>query len=126
MSNAEQIIAEMQIERKAVKTFMERGKPYLGGACGCMGPQGDEPWCPCEMRWMVKVDDAWFRITEQIVDSWGYKYIATRTEVPTWHEDAKEQPPMTLKEKLRHSLANKHRPTLPELKPQHPAYMEIK
>lgn len=33
------------------------------GACGCMGPQGDEPVCPCAMRNVIRWRGRWIQLT---------------------------------------------------------------
>jgi hypothetical protein len=35
--------------------------PY-SGACGCMGPQGDEPVCPCAMRNVIRWRGRWVQL----------------------------------------------------------------
>ena len=39
---------------------------YSGGACGCMGPQGDEPRCPCAMVNVIRYRDTWIEIKKII------------------------------------------------------------
>jgi hypothetical protein len=33
------------------------------GPCGCMGPQGDEPVCPCAMRNVIRWRGRWIQFT---------------------------------------------------------------
>jgi large subunit ribosomal protein L7/L12 len=35
--------------------------PY-NGACGCMGPQGDEPLCPCAMNSVIRWRGRWIKM----------------------------------------------------------------
>lgn len=35
-------------------------------ACACMGPWDDEPYCPCQMRWIIKDCDKYYRVKEVI------------------------------------------------------------
>ena len=33
-------------------------------ACGCLGPQNDEPNCPCVMRSIIRWKNRWIQLTE--------------------------------------------------------------
>ena len=33
----------------------------VSSACNCVGPQNGEPFCPCQMRGMIKRDGRWIR-----------------------------------------------------------------
>ncbi len=37
-----------------------------GWACGCMGPQGDQPRCPCRMGNVIRYRDTWIEINKII------------------------------------------------------------
>jgi hypothetical protein len=50
-------------EQEAIKQWLS--KPYpSASACGCMGPQRNEPACPCAMRWVELVEGNYYRIRE--------------------------------------------------------------
>lgn len=51
----------MTNEETAVEQFMKRPLP-LSAACGCLGPQNDEPLCPCAMKWTEVVDGQLYEI----------------------------------------------------------------
>ncbi|PZR77347.1 MAG: hypothetical protein DI537_43330 [Stutzerimonas stutzeri] len=34
----------------------------FSSACGCMGPQGDEPLCPCAMRTVIRWKGVWINL----------------------------------------------------------------
>lgn len=46
---------------------LEKWRYTAGGACGCMGPQGLDPLCPCEMRESLakNIDDVKMRLAEE-------------------------------------------------------------
>jgi hypothetical protein len=50
-------------EQKAIDQFMQRSHLPHSSPCGCMGPQGDEPLCPCAMQWTEVVDGDIYQIT---------------------------------------------------------------
>ena len=54
MSSSEQI---------AIRQWLSKPAPYFG-ACGCMGPQNGEPFCPCKMRMVEKVNGDYYLIKE--------------------------------------------------------------
>lgn len=63
--NAEKGLDELRQvrEKQAIRAFLSRPAPYMG-ACGCMGPQNGDPVCPCQMAWVVKLEDGFYMITE--------------------------------------------------------------
>lgn len=67
---------EMTPEQIAIKIFMQRPKPYFD-ACCCVGPKDGDPVCPCSMQMMVKVDDVYYKITEEPTED-GYRYSANK------------------------------------------------
>lgn len=50
-------------ERIALQQYLSRPRP-TPVVCGCMGPQKDEPLCPCRMKWCEQVNGKWYRIDE--------------------------------------------------------------
>lgn len=53
----------MTNEDIAIKQHLSKPRP-LGEPCGCLGPQGDDPACPCAMAWYEKVGGDWYQIKE--------------------------------------------------------------
>lgn len=54
----------MTNEEIAIQQHLSHPRPW-NDACGCMGPQGDDPLCPCEMNWCERVNGSWYKITEE-------------------------------------------------------------
>lgn len=50
-------------EEIAIKQHLAKPRP-IESACGCMGPQGSDPVCPCLMQWCENVNGTWYRIDE--------------------------------------------------------------
>lgn len=50
-------------EAVAIRQHLSKPAPFRG-PCGCCGPQGDDPVCPCEMRSVERVGDRWYRVSE--------------------------------------------------------------
>lgn len=50
---------------------LERARVYYSSACACMGPQGDDPLCPCAMRHAVhqNLDDIKMRFAHEAHES---------------------------------------------------------
>lgn len=46
-----------------------------GHACACMGPQGDKPFCPCEMELFLDSRNTVHMATEKIRDLMRYNEI---------------------------------------------------
>ena len=63
-------------EEIAIKQHLSKPRPY-SSACGCLGPQDDDPACPCAMQWYEKVDSDWYRIDEERSED-GIKLKATK------------------------------------------------
>jgi hypothetical protein len=63
-------------EEIAIKQHLSKPRPYAD-ACGCMGPQGDDPDCPCAMPWYEKVNGDWYKISEERSED-GIKLKATK------------------------------------------------
>jgi len=36
---------------------------FYGSACGCMGPQGDQPVCPCAMSSVIQWRGQWIQLS---------------------------------------------------------------
>jgi hypothetical protein len=53
----------MTNEQIAIRQWLSKPGPYFD-ACGCMGPQGNMPRCPCGMKMVEKVDGSWYEIKE--------------------------------------------------------------
>jgi len=51
-------------EKIAIKQHLSKPRPY-NAPCGCLGPSGDDPDCPCAMKWYENVDGDWYRISEE-------------------------------------------------------------
>lgn len=66
----------MNLELQAVQKFLQKPESSPA-ACCCMGPRDNDPGCPCEMRWMVVVNDQYFRISKNPTAT-GYDYVAER------------------------------------------------
>lgn len=64
-------------EKQAVKQFIVRKNDIYISACGCMGPQNNEPLCPCAMKMVETVNGKYYRIVETPVDGTSIKYTAT-------------------------------------------------
>lgn len=72
----------MTPEQQAINQWLSKPAPEPV-ACGCLGPKGDNPVCPCRMRWYEKVGDDWFWI----------KQTRTPTSVTlqaVWHDPSKK------------------------------------
>lgn len=50
-------------EQRAIRQHLSKPAPMMN-PCGCMGPQDDDPVCPCAMRYVEKVDGVWYRVEE--------------------------------------------------------------
>lgn len=83
--------------QQAVETFLSRHRGFSSPCC-CSGPRDGEPFCPCDMAWIVVIDDQYFQITESRTPT-GYNYTAEQIKVapPTIQEPERE---LTLKERL--------------------------
>jgi len=53
----------MTNEQIAIKQWLSKPAPCFV-ACGCMGPQRGEPFCPCKMQMVEMVDGKYYLITE--------------------------------------------------------------
>lgn len=53
----------MTNEQIAIQQWLSKPAPWWD-ACGCVGPQGDMPRCPCKMKMVEQVDGGWYEITE--------------------------------------------------------------
>ena len=53
----------MTNEDTAIQQWLSKPAPYFD-VCGCMGPLGDDPKCPCGMKMVEKVDGDWYEIKE--------------------------------------------------------------
>ena len=53
----------MTNEELAIKQHLSKDRPNAA-ACGCMGPQRDEPLCPCAMNWVEVVDEKYYQVKE--------------------------------------------------------------
>ena len=54
---------EMNNEKIAVRQHLSKPRPFEH-PCGCLGPQGNDPVCPCAMAWVEKVNGQWYQIVE--------------------------------------------------------------
>jgi len=50
-------------EQRAIRQWLSKPAPSFY-ACCCMGPQGDKPFCPCEMKMVEVVDGNYYLIEE--------------------------------------------------------------
>lgn len=51
----------MTAEERAIQQHQRKPEPRIR-ICGCLGPQNDEPLCPCRMQWCERVGNDWYQI----------------------------------------------------------------
>ena len=49
-------------EMQAIKQYLAKPAP-IPTPCGCIGPQGDDPVCPCAMRFVENVNGKYYQIS---------------------------------------------------------------
>lgn len=54
----------MTAEEIAIKQHLSKPRPEPL-PCGCVGPRGGDPLCPCAMAWCENVNGVWYKITEE-------------------------------------------------------------
>ena len=66
---------EMTNEEIAIRQHLSKPRP-LEHPCGCLGPQGNDPVCPCAMAWVEQVGQRLYRISENRTPN-GVNFTAT-------------------------------------------------
>ena len=56
-------MSELSPERRAIRQWLSKPAPF-DMPCGCMGPQEDQPKCPCAMAYVETVDGEYYQIVE--------------------------------------------------------------
>lgn len=53
----------MTNEQQAIRNWLSKPAPF-DMPCGCMGPQDDQPVCPCAMAYVEVVNGEYYQIVE--------------------------------------------------------------
>lgn len=68
----------MTDSEQAIRQYLDKPRPVVM-PCGCMGPQDDEPVCPCKMQWVEKVNGNYYQIDEKRYPD-GIQLLAVKIE----------------------------------------------